>query len=617
MWGMFSKPTLEKWIDETQAAYRTALLRDLYAVFPENTSPKSSWKKLSKRHLKQQRVLSTEFWQQAEIGSDFAQKIEKFLHRFDHGAALLKIAGLVAHGMIVADVSDQDRLLVLALATLLRAEQQSGVVLVTRSALQTAAFDKILQPLTAHRHKTFCLEDDLTQWQGRVADIYVMSQDKLGEVVLQDLAKEHPSERLLPKGILSLIIADVDFTAVSRSHQPFYRKNEDKSEEQRRLDALRQVFSMIQYLEAETDYYADPAAEGTAFAIKITEQGAKRLSELSDLFSERHMPQSYLLEYARAALIVQHVFQKDQHYRVLNEKLYPLVSSVAAIIGPDADLYLNLMRLKEGLPISSFPEILARIRMCHLLQGAVLLGGVSSGLSEAGQDYLRQCYRFMLVPVDADEGRDRHYLPEIQEMRLLRDDDASIPDVLSMMQFSWEREMVPLIFAPDMEHAETLLSEVQHTGVKIKTLPENIASLGDWQMLLSQAQYERIGLLVTSSIQLEKLQRLLGPEDEVRLIFIGEIGLFYDQRAMALLQYQKPDLTIGALVSVPEKAREKEQSFENVVQHWQELTRQERQKGLAEMQNHWWQAQEDRDFGFFKMEQQYAHLLPFLERVHL
>lgn len=618
-WGRRYK-ALSDWVLEQKNSYQKAILSGQYGAFSVDAETlQRGYRPLRSKRLSHYLDEAKKFWQQAEIETDFAEKLSTFLTRLKNGDKILKAAGLVAQGALVSHISERDQLLVCAFAAILRAEQQKGVILVARSEAQAASLEVILRPLAKHKHKTIknCMKPEHTEI--KESDIYIVAQDAFGTFVLEDLTKEDLCDRHFRWGVQSVIVTDLDYTAILRANQPCYLYDQNPEKEQQHQQALRQAWQMSAYLQEGADWYFSEAPQQNPQMLILTDQGRQKSKDLSTIFSEQTASLPYLLELVVVALITRHYFQLDQHYRLVNGKIFPMIRKVAPIIGKSPELYLNMIRLKEGIALEAMPEILDRIRLNRLLKSVTLLGGVAGYLSRQGQEFLTEQYRRHVVTArDAEnELSGQIHLPYFAQFEVREEVSELCVPVLEMLLGFNEHHKVPILFMPEMEAYEELHQTLLEQHVQLRFLPV-LGDVGEWQMLLMQARQERLALVLPSLEELNRLKSFLSTEDDVGVIFIGDPGNFYQQRALMELTKARPQLNICGLVAKSDKDIKAYPDW--VRDEFDMVDWSNRQKSgafLDQLQGLWWHIQQEREISFAKMEAHYAKMLPFLERVHI
>ncbi len=186
-----------------------------------------------------------------------------------------------------------------------------------------------------------------------------------------------PEQRLL-RGLCFAIVDEADSVLIDEARTPLILAGAGESGAQRKT--YRRALRLARALEQETHFRLDRAAGH----IELTEAGRVRLEELAKPLSGFWAGPRRREEWVHRALCALHLFVRDRHYLVREEKVQ-IIDQPTGRVSPDRSWERGLHQLieaKEGCPVTPERDTLARIGYQQLFRRYLRLAGMTGTARE-------------------------------------------------------------------------------------------------------------------------------------------------------------------------------------------------------------------------------------------
>jgi preprotein translocase subunit SecA len=216
------------------------------------------------------------------------------------------------------------------------------------------------------------------------------------------LAGAGAGQRLLLRGLQFAIVDEADSVLVDEARTPLILSTEAKQTQEETLHA--QALALARQL-GEDDYVIRDNG------VEITDAGLDRLEELCEAMSGVWRGPRRREQLVRQALSALHVFQRDKHYLVRDDKVVIIDENTGRLM-PDRSWEQGLhqlIELKEGCEVTGRRETLARISYQRFFRRYVHLAGMTGTASEVASE-LWAVYRLRVsrIPTNKPARRARH-----------------------------------------------------------------------------------------------------------------------------------------------------------------------------------------------------------------
>jgi len=190
------------------------------------------------------------------------------------------------------------------------------------------------------------------------------------------------AERLLHRGLHFAIVDEADSILVDEARTPLIISNRkgDAAEE----EIYRTALEVARELEVDVDF----AIEGPEREIQLTAGGRERVRELGEprggVFRGRRRRE----EFVRQALVALHLFHRDQHYLVQDDKVQ-IVDEYTGRLMPDRSWEHGLHQLievKEDVSVTGRQDTLARISYQRFFRRYHRLAGMTGTAREVSAE---------------------------------------------------------------------------------------------------------------------------------------------------------------------------------------------------------------------------------------
>jgi len=164
----------------------------------------------------------------------------------------------------------------------------------------------------------------------------------------------------------------------------------------------------------------------------------------------------------RQALTARHLFQRDQHYIVDADQKVQIVDESTGRVMPDRSWEHGLHQLietKEGLPVTSGRETLARMTFQRFFRRYYLLSGLTGTATEASRE-LWSVYRLRVRRIPPNRPDQRHRVPDL----CLPGIDAKWSAVADAAQAAAARGQPVLVGTRSVQASEQIAAELQRRG---------------------------------------------------------------------------------------------------------------------------------------------------------
>ena len=209
-------------------------------------------------------------------------------------------------------------------------------------------------------------------------------------------------QRLLLRGLQFAIVDEADSVLVDEARTPLILSTEAKQSQEEELH--RQALGLARELGEEHYAIRDNGVE-------INDAGLDRLEDLCEPLTGVWRGPRRREQLVRQALSALHIFQRDKHYLVRDDKVVIIDENTGRLM-PDRSWEQGLHQLieiKEGCEVTGRRETLARISYQRFFRRYVHLAGMTGTASEVASE-LWAVYRLRVskIPTNKPVRRTRH-----------------------------------------------------------------------------------------------------------------------------------------------------------------------------------------------------------------
>ncbi len=218
------------------------------------------------------------------------------------------------------------------------------------------------------------------------------------------LSGEGAAQRLLLRGLQFAIVDEADSVLVDEARTPLILSTEAKQGQEEALH--KQALGLAREL-GEDDYVIRDNG------VEITDAGLDRLEELCQLLSGVWRGPRRREQLVRQALSALHIFQRDKHYLVRDDKVVIIDENTGRLM-PDRSWEQGLHQLieiKEGCEVTGRRETLARISYQRFFRRYVHLAGMTGTASEVAPE-LWAVYRLRVSKIPTNKPPRRVRYPD-------------------------------------------------------------------------------------------------------------------------------------------------------------------------------------------------------------
>jgi preprotein translocase subunit SecA len=221
------------------------------------------------------------------------------------------------------------------------------------------------------------------------------------------------SNRLMLRGLCFALVDEADSVLIDEARTPLILSGPGGSPEEE--ESYQRALRLARDLEEGADF----AIDRRAGAIQLSQRGRDRLEELARPFGGFWTGPRRREEWATRALSALHLFSRDRHYLVREDKV-EIIDQPTGRVMPDRAWERGLHQLieaKEGCPLTSQRETVARISYQRFFRRYLRLAGMTGTAREVARE-LWSVYGLNTVAIPPRLPSRRKELP----MQLFRTD---------------------------------------------------------------------------------------------------------------------------------------------------------------------------------------------------
>lgn len=262
---------------------------------------------------------------------------------------------------------------------------------------------------------------------------------------------------LLLRGLCFAIVDEADSVLIDEARTPLIlsRAGDGKEEKEIFDDGL---MIAAQLREGE-DYFLD-SAKRTA---NLTEAGDERIGHLGDPLGGVWRSARRRRELIAHALTAQHLFQRDRHYLVRDDKIQ-IIDEYTGRVMPDRSWARGLHQMvqaKEGVEVSGRNQTLAKISYQRFFRRYLRLGGMSGTAREVARE-LSTIYGLNVVPIPTNRPSQRRVMGD----RVYATREEKWRAVLGEVKQRQEQGQPVLVGTRTVEDSERLGQRLTKAGIE-------------------------------------------------------------------------------------------------------------------------------------------------------
>jgi preprotein translocase subunit SecA len=225
---------------------------------------------------------------------------------------------------------------------------------------------------------------------------------------LEGLHAERPrTSRLLLRGLCYVIVDEADSVLIDEARTPLIISNVVDNAESRQmyLDAI----AMARQLVSGEDFSIRPRERD----VELTERGKRHTAQIAEPYGGIWLGPRRREELLRRALSALNLFHRDKHYLVRANKIQ-IVDEYTGRVMADRSWERGLHQMieaKEGCPITSQQETLARISYQRFFRRYLRLAGMTGTAREVARE-LWSVYRLGVVTIPTNRPVRRARMPD-------------------------------------------------------------------------------------------------------------------------------------------------------------------------------------------------------------
>jgi preprotein translocase subunit SecA len=219
--------------------------------------------------------------------------------------------------------------------------------------------------------------------------------------------RESRVHQLLMHGLHYAIVDEADSVLIDEARTPLIISSEGDNTEEKR--AYQRALETAKRL-SERDHFIILTNERS---IELTDKGRKRIEELSKSDGGIWVNTYYREELVRQALVALHLFWRDKHYLLRDDKVQ-IIDEYTGRLMPDRSWERGLHQLieaKECCEITGRKETRARISYQRFFRRYLRLSGMTGTAREVAGE-LWSIYRLRVVTIPTNRPLCRRYLPD-------------------------------------------------------------------------------------------------------------------------------------------------------------------------------------------------------------
>jgi preprotein translocase subunit SecA len=253
---------------------------------------------------------------------------------------------------------------------------------------------------------TYCTAKELVFDYLRDRLVRRTAPSDLHERVRQVDADTSREPRLLLRGLWVALIDEADSILIDEARTPLVLSQSRVNPQQQQY--VRQALEIAGRLRAGTDFRIDLAT----MAAELTDTGRDALAAQAAALGGLWQDRRHRDEIVTFALAARHVFRRDRHYLVRDDKIV-MIDQTTGRLAPGRVWSRGLHQLieeNEGCTPSGETETIAQITYQRFFPRYLRLGGMSGTLTEAAAE-LRSVYGLSIARVPLRKPSQRVYLP--------------------------------------------------------------------------------------------------------------------------------------------------------------------------------------------------------------
>jgi preprotein translocase subunit SecA len=216
---------------------------------------------------------------------------------------------------------------------------------------------------------------------------------------LESLHSDQPRmDRLLLRGLYYAIVDEADSVLIDEARTPLILSAQGQSEEQ--MKVCRQALFLAGQLREGSDFMLHPRER----QLELLDRGEQRLKEIAEPLGGMWSGERRTRELVSQALSAKHLFLRDKHYLVRDDKIQIIDEHTGRVMADRAwerGLH-QMIECKENVELTSNRETLARISYQRFFRRYLRLGGMSGTLDEVSGE-LWSVYGLGVVTVPTDQ----------------------------------------------------------------------------------------------------------------------------------------------------------------------------------------------------------------------
>lgn len=265
---------------------------------------------------------------------------------------------------------------------------------------------------------------------------------------------------LLLRGLHFALIDEADSVLIDEAKTPLIISETKEDDEEQKI--YQQALSIIEEF-SDDDY----ALQRKDRQIRLSDRGKEKAKELAEPYGGIWMGKKRREELIKQALSAVHLFEKDKHYLIRDDKVQ-IIDEYTGRIMADRSWERGLHQLietKEGVETTGRRDTLARVSYQRFFRKYLMVSGMT-GTAREVENELWAIYRLHVVPVPTNRPPQRINMPTRIFTRV---DDKYLAIMKSVKELSKKGRPV-LIGARTVEASEALSKVLHENGVQHQVL---------------------------------------------------------------------------------------------------------------------------------------------------
>jgi len=271
----------------------------------------------------------------------------------------------------------------------------------------TEGMDSVARRAAYHCDVTYCTNKQIAF--DYLKDRIALGNERGGlQLRLESLYSDQPRcERLLLPGLCFGIVDEADSVLIDEARTPLIISAPRDTTRQR--ETYEQALQLADALQPDIDFKLDMRER----SVELTDNGKTRLAGLAQGLQGAWGGLRIREELVSRALSARHLFHRDEHY-LLRENKVQIIDSFTGRIMSDRSWehgLHQLIEIKEGCPLSGQNETLARISYQRFFRRYLRLAGMTGTCREVASE-LWSVYRLKVVTVPTNRPIQRKRRPD-------------------------------------------------------------------------------------------------------------------------------------------------------------------------------------------------------------